>query len=163
MDPLTIMLIISAIGTALSAVGQYRAGQAQKKATEYNAQVAERQATAATQKAAYEEEMRREKGRKLSASQRAAAGATGITMESFSDVFAQTALDTELDALAIRYGGDIESSRYKSEATGQRFAGTQAKKAGILSAGATLLTGAGKAYGTYKTGLNKPREYDWYQ
>ena len=155
-------LIAMLLGTALQAFGAFRAGQAQEKAAEYSAQVAERQATAATQKAAYEEEMRREKGRKLSASQRAAAGATGITMESFSDVFAQTALDTELDALAIRYGGDIESSRYKSEATGQRFAGKQAKKAGILSAGATLLTGAGKAYGTYKTGLNKPKEYDWY-
>ena len=160
MDPITWAIILMSIGTALSAVGMIRSGQAQEKAAEYNAQVAERQATAATQKAAYEEEMRREKGRKLSASQRAAAGATGITMESFSDVFAQTALDTELDALAIRYGGDIESSRYKSEATGQRFTGAQAKKTGILSAGATLLTGAGKAYGTYKTGLNKPREYE---
>ena len=99
-------LIAMLLGTALQAFGTFRAGQAQEKAAEYSAQVAERQATAATQKAAYEEEMRREKGRKLSASQRAAAGATGITMESFSDVFAQTALDTELDALAIRYGGD---------------------------------------------------------
>jgi len=157
MDPFTIIMLI---GMAISALGSYKAGQAQEKAAEYNAQVAERQATAATQKAAYEEEMRREKGRKLSASQRAAAGATGITMESFADVFAQTALDTELDALAIRYGGDIGSSMYRSEATGQRFAGAQAKKAGILSAGATLLTGAGKAFGTYQSGLNKPREYE---
>ena len=157
MDPFTIIMLI---GMAISALGSYKAGQAQEKAAEYNAQVAERQATAATQKAAFEEEMRREKGRKLSASQRAAAGATGITMESFSDVFAQTALDTELDALAIRYGGDIGSSMYRSEATGQRFAGAQAKKAGILSAGATLLTGAATVMGASKSGLNKPREYE---
>ena len=130
MDPLTIMLIISAIGTALSAVGQYRAGQAQKKATEYNAQVAERQATAATQKAAYEEEMRREKGRKLSASQRAAAGATGITMESFSDVFAQTALDTELDALAIRYGGILSLPDISPKRPGKGSRGRKRKRRG---------------------------------
>jgi len=157
---LTAILILLGLGTALSAVGMIRSGQAQEKAAEYNAQVAERQATVATQKAAYEEEMRREKGRKLSASQRAAAGATGVTMESFSDIFAQTALDTELDALAIRYGGDIGSSMYRSEAVGQRFTGTQAKKAGTISAGATLLTGAGKAIGVYQSGLNKPREYE---
>jgi len=163
MDVLALLLTLQRIFTVMQVFSQFRAGQAQEKADEYNAQVAERQATAATQKAAYEEEMRREKGRKLFASQRAAAGGTGNTKEGISDVFAQTAPGTELDAIAIRYGGDIESSRYKSEATGQRFAGAQAKKAGILSAGATLLTGAGKAYGTYKTGLNKPREYDWYQ
>jgi len=154
------MIALLIIGLALSAIGMISSGQAQAKAARYNAQVAERQATAATQKAAYEEEMRREKGRKLSASQRAAAGATGITMESFSDVFAQTALDTELDALAIRYGGDIGSSMYKSEATGQRFTGTQAKKAGTISAGATLLTGAGTVMGAYQSGLNKPREIE---
>jgi len=154
---LTALVILLGLGFALSAVGSIRAGQAQEKAAEYNAQVAERQATAATQKAAFEEEMRREKGRKLSASQRAAAGATGITMESFSDVFAQTALDTELDALAIRYGGDIGASMYKSEAGGLRFTGTQAKKAGTISAGATLLTGAGKTLGAYQFGLKKSK------
>ncbi|MFH2044393.1 MAG: hypothetical protein ABIK92_04525, partial [Pseudomonadota bacterium] len=67
---------------------------------------------------------------------------------------------TELDALAIRYGGDIGSSMYRSEATGQRFTGTQAKKAGAISAGATLLTGAGRVIGASQSGLNKPREYE---
>ena len=153
MDVLALLLTLQRIFTVMQVFSQFRAGQAQEKANEYNAQVAERQATAATQKAAFEEEMRREKGRKLSASQRAAAGAAGITMESFSDVFAQTALDTELDALAIRYGGDIESSRYKSEAEMLRFQGKQAKRTGWITAGTTLLTGAGKQLETYQSGL----------
>ena len=120
-------------GAVLKAVSGFMQAKSGAKAEEYNAQIAERQAMVATQKAAYEEEMRREKGKKLSASQRAAAGATGITMGSFSDVFAQTALDTELDALAIRWGGQVSSGGYLAEAEGHRFAAKRLKTAGWMS------------------------------
>jgi len=148
-------LIATILGTLIQAFSQYQQGRATEAASEYNAQVAERQAQAATQKAAFDETARREKGRKLLATQRAASATTGATIGSFEPLFSQTASDTELDALAIRYGGQIESERSLSQAGLYRYQGKQAKRSGILSAGATLLTGGAKAYGAYKSGLNE--------
>jgi len=122
---------VSGAGTALSAVSQYRAGQAQEEAYKYNAGVAE-------QKGIYEETQSRDKLRKLLSSQKALYAKAGVDMTSGSPLLlmADTAAQGEMEALNIRKG-------YQSEAKMNRYYGNQAKKAGNIKAGSTFLSGLG--------------------
>ena len=130
---LPVLLGVSIAGTALSAVGQYRAGQAASAAHEYSAGIIER-------RSAQEEELSRERLSKLMASQRALYAKAGVDISSGSPllVLAETAAEGEKEALAIRRGG-------KEEATLERYYGKQAKRAGKIGAFSTFLTGMGQA------------------
>lgn len=151
--------------TAVSAVGQIQQGQANKAsaqasaaASEYNAKVNEQNAIAAENKAKYDEQMHREQVRALLSKQRAIIGKSGVTMEG-SPLLAT--LDTvekgELDALAIRYGGKVQSQQYRSGADISRMEssaylakGKSAMTGALFGAGTTLLSGGASAYKTYK-------------
>jgi len=147
-DPVTIIAGISAV---VSAAGSIKAGKDQKAAAEYNAQVDEQNAIAATNKAAYDESIHRDKVKRLLSEQKAIIGASGVDI-SGSPLLAT--IDTiekgELDALAIRYGGEVESQQYTSSATASRLEGQAASTASKYKAGSTLLSGASKSYSTYK-------------
>lgn len=150
-EPTTLTAIAIAAGTAISAYGSYASGRAQKKQAEANAQIAEADAKAAEQKAKYDEDLHRQRVRKILSSQRAAIGSSGVSVEG-SPLLAleETAREGELDALAIRYGGDVSASRSRSEAALSRQEGRSAQRAGYIQAGSTLLTGGARAYGAYK-------------
>jgi hypothetical protein len=67
------------------------------------------------------------------------------------DVAKQSAQAAELDALTIRYEGDVRTKGLLAQAEGDlygartaRVAGKQAARAGMISAGSSLLTGFGK-------------------
>lgn len=119
-------------GTAMSAYGQYRAGQAEEAAYEYSAKVTER-------KAVQEEASARERLRKLMSTQRALYAKAGVDLSSGSPllVLSEQAAEAEKEALTIRRGGQEESAL-------QKYYGTQAGSAGRIGAGATLLTGLGR-------------------
>lgn len=153
-----ISAVATVAGAAVSAIGAIQSGKAQQKAAEYNAQVAEQAALAARQKAAYDEAAhRRELARMLSA-QRAAYGASGVDVSVGTPllVMADTVQEGELDALAIRYGGEVGASRQLSAAQLSRMTGKQARTASYYQAGSSLLTGAASAATAYST-LNKPK------
>ena len=125
---------------AYSADQQRRAGNQQ---ADYNAAVAEEDAKAAKAKAEYDELAHRENVRKILAAQRALYGKSGVSMEgSPLLVMEDTEKQGELDALAIRYGGDVASARSRSEANLARMQGRNnayAAKGGYIQAGSTLL------------------------
>jgi hypothetical protein len=52
-----------------------------------------------------------------------------------------TATQAELDALAIRYGGEVGAARARSAAGLERMYGREKKTAGWIGAGTSLLTG----------------------
>lgn len=139
------MIIAMIAGAVLKAVTGFMEAQSGAKTEEYSAKIAERQANIATMKAAYAEEMSREKGKRLLATQKSVAGASGLTIESFLPTFEQTVKDNELDALAIRWSGEVERGGLLAEAEGHRFAAKQAKRAGYIS----LLTGQGQNAGQF--------------
>ena len=138
--------VISAGAGVYSADAQRRAGNQQ---ADYNAAVAEQDAKAAKAKAEYDEKAHRENVRKILATQRALYGKSGVSMEgSPLLVMEDTQKQGELDALAIRYGGDVASARSRSEANVARMTGRNnayAAKAGYIQAGSTLLSGAAGA------------------
>ncbi len=150
MAPATIAiaaLAMSAVGTGVSALGQYRQGQATEAAQEYNAKVSEANAEAIKAKAAYEEDISRDKLKRLMGTQRALYGKAGVDISSGSPllVLADTAAQGEKEALAIRYGGDVEATQQKNQARLQRLYGKSAYSSGLIGAGSTFFSGMGQA------------------
>jgi hypothetical protein len=92
-------------GALMSAVGALKAGASAEKIGAYNAAATQQQA------AADEATQRRRSGAVL-AQARANAGASGIELSgSPLDVIANSAAEAELDALNIRYGGQVRAER----------------------------------------------------
>lgn len=169
MDPITAFMAMStagkamAVGTAMSAVGAVAGGYAQKsqaeaqaKAAEYNANLTKMQADVERSQSAAREEQQLRRGRQVLGAQRAAIAQAGAGFGgSMADIMEESATAAELDALTMRYEGDLRSKGLLAQAEGDlygaraaRAAGKQAVKAGWISAGASALTG----YGMY----NKP-------
>lgn len=139
---------IAALASAgISAVGAVAQGNSAKAMADYNAQVSENDAAAARAAANYEEGRLRERSARLLSAQRAAIAASGIDLEgSPLAVMEETALEAEMDALAIRQQGSVAAARSMSQAALSRMEGKAAKTASYFQAGASLLNGA-SAYG----------------
>jgi hypothetical protein len=163
-DPITIALIAS---SALSAVGAVQQGNAAKAqgdanaaAARYNANLKEMQASVERQQFGAKEEAQRKRARQVLGAQQAAIAQAGIGFGgSALDITNESELAAELDALTIRYEGDIRSKGLLAQAEMDRysakvseFSGKQAQKAGYLSAGVSLLSGAASV-GSYQAGL----------
>jgi len=134
---------LAAIGTAVSAYGQYAQGQSQKKWAAYNAEVAERDAETATKVAGYEANLQRKQTEELLGRQRASYGKAGVTTEgSPLLLMAETAAEGEMEASMIEWGGKTKAQRFRSEAALSRMKGGMFQRAGYYGAGSTLLTGA---------------------
>lgn len=148
-----ITIAATVISTAVGVYSAYSQGQAQQKAAKYNAKVAQNQAEMARNAAAVREQQHRENVRRLSATQRANAGMSGVTTEgSPLLVMADTLEQAELDAQRIRYGGEVSATGFESQARLSRFQGDQASRAGMIGAGSTLLSGAASAARVYGGG-----------
>ncbi len=131
----------------VGAGGALYAGEQQRKAASYSADIAEQAARAAQAKAAYDEERHRERIRKTLSTIRSLYGKSGVDMTGTPLLaLEETAAQGEMDALAIRYGGDIEAARQRSEAALLKMQGKTAQTSSYFEAGSTLLQGAGKAY-----------------
>lgn len=139
-----IAAIIAAVVTAATTI---YASHEQSKAADYNAKVADVEAENARNKAAYEEQAHRENLKRILSSQQALYGKAGVDMSGTPLlVMEETAKQGELDALAIRYGGDVAAARARSEANLYKMKSSSAKSTGYMAAGSSLLTGASKAY-----------------
>jgi hypothetical protein len=143
----TAAIVATVASTAVTAYASYQQGQAQQAASEYNAQVAEHQATLARQAAAIREEQQREHDRRLMARARAIYGVSGVSALEGSPLFVQldNARQAELNALRLRYGGEVQATGFLSQAGLDRFLGETAATQATIGAGATLLSGFGSA------------------
>ncbi len=110
MDPFTIAAVVGGIGTAVSAVGQYSAMQAQAAQAKYKADLDRRNAAIVRNETqAAVEDKQRENQRVLGAV-RAAYGNSGFDMAgSPLDVLQDQAAELALDTERIKYKGDIQA------------------------------------------------------
>lgn len=133
--------LITSVASGFSALEQ---GRQQSAALEYNAQVARQQARAEIERARLEESQFRRRARQVQGAQRAAMGASGAVVGSgsFGDIIADDAIQAELGALAIRYGGQQQARFYSQQAQLDRRRAASSRQTGILRAGTSLLTGA---------------------
>lgn len=147
MDPTT-MIILTGISTAFTALSFISQGAQAKSMASFNAAMQEREAKRVKDVAAVEEAEARRRTKRLISSQIAATGASGTTMEGAPILLnAEAAEDGELDALGIRYAGDVESINRIAEASRQRFEGDVRRTTSFLKAGSALLSGAAQIGG----------------
>lgn len=145
-----IALAAVAVGTAVTAYGQYQTGQNAKKAASFNAAMMERNAQAARDQARQDSILADREGRRRLGSINAARGASGVGIEgSALDVLEESAANVELDRQTILYRGELRAIGYEDSGALERMKGRHAAEAGYFSAASTLLLGGGKATGMY--------------
>jgi hypothetical protein len=165
-DP-TIITAISVIGTGLRAFGQLQAGRAASQEAEFKSRIASNNAIIAGQNAQAELDKgraeRRDKQRETSQRiglQRAQLAAQGfdVSQGSSIDILGDTAALGEFDALRIDADANnrarnfqFQQDNFNAEANLGSFASKNAKKAGLISAGGTLLGGGARAGATFLT------------
>ena len=127
----TVGSVLSTVGTVVGAVGAIQGGKADASAAQFNADAARREA--ASKEAAQRAQAQRQLG-----SIRAGVSKSGATMEGTPlAVLSESAANAEIDALNTQYSGQREAALYESR-------GRNARTAGYLRAGTSLLTGAGR-------------------
>lgn len=135
-----------AISTGIKVISQLRAGEAASVASKARASSLEENAILARRQAAEEERRFRIAAKKRIGTLRANIGGSGVTIEgSPLDVLEESAVNSELDALTIRHGGEVTARGFLNKATLTRFAGKTARESARLSAVGTLIKGAGAA------------------
>jgi hypothetical protein len=142
--------LMAAAMVTTAAAGAY-AADTQKKAGEYQAQVAEQNANLDEHRAnqvatigAIEEERKRAQVRQMAGTQRANLAAQGIDLQSGTalDIIDETYTFGEVDALTIRANAMQEAWGYKTSATNERNSGRMAKWSGKRQATGTYLSTA---------------------
>jgi hypothetical protein len=103
----------------------------------------------------WDETISRESSRERISKMIASYAKSGVVLDEGSPllVMADSAAKAEKDALAIRWGGDVDYTQAINEANLMRFYGKNAAKTGRTQAGVTMLQGignAGMAYGQGK-------------
>ena len=147
-------VVAAVAGAGLSAYSSYQQGQTAKAAAEYNQEMQVRAAKDATARGAIAAAEHRDKVRRLIGEQAASFGASGVSLASGTPlkIMEETAGLGELDALRILNNAQREAAGYSAQSVLTDYEGKQAKKAGTISAGASLLSGASSAYYGYKKG-----------
>lgn len=156
-EPIIIAAVIAAAGTATTAYVASESAKEQGKQAQYdaefNAEMQEQNAGIAREQAGAEEAQVRRRTRLLMSRQRAAVAESGQSLTgSALDVYQQSAAEAELDALNVRYRGELEARGLLSDAnlqrqqgaTARRFANSEAKGikvGGAINTGAALLGG----------------------
>ena len=145
MPAVVLLGIAAAAGTGIQVAGQIKAGNAAKKAGDFNAAVSELQAKDALARGRTDEQRFRQGVRALIGSQRAGFAAQGVDVGvgSALDVQADAAFLGELDALTIRNNAQREAWGYRIEAENYRMGGQQARTASRWNAVGTVLGTAG--------------------
>jgi hypothetical protein len=157
-------------GAGVSAYGMIQQGKAQRRESEYQAQVDENNAITTGYAAIQEQrnaqieadQLRGVRDRALG-SQRAAAAASGLTISgSVIDVMNDSAIEAEKEIQMSIYRGNIAAQNRRGEADNlrqraklTRMSGRNAQRTSFYQAGGTLLSGAasaGAGYASFKKG-----------
>lgn len=129
----TVGSIAGAVGTGISVIGAIQGGKAESQAAQYNADSARAEAQA-------RENAQRAQAQRQLGMIRANVSKSGATMEGTPlAVLSESAANAEIDALNTRYSGQRESALYSAR-------GQNARTAGYMRAGTSLLSSAGKYF-----------------
>lgn len=136
------------ITAAVGAVGAIQQGQQARATADYNARQEQIGADVTRRQAAAREELQRKEARKFLGRQRAAIAESGTGFGgSARDIAVDSALDAELDALNIRYQGELEARGLSEQAKLTRLEGRQRAGQYGLKAFGSVLGGIAQGYG----------------
>jgi uncharacterized protein involved in type VI secretion and phage assembly len=174
--------------TAVTAIGQVSAANAQAEQlraeadiANYNSKIADDNARRELEAASLEEQLQRQKVRRTIGAGNVARAKSGVAATG-SSILVQddSIIQGELDSLLIRHKGQLASNNYKSQSAIFKMQTSQlksqaknTKKAGVISAFGTILGGAAGAYGmgggivssgaTGGSGMSIPIDYSGYK
>lgn len=135
------------IATSLQTFGAFKTGIDQSNALRSNAQSYAAEGQIAARQGSEQEAQTRRQGSLALGREAAAAGTAGAGYGgSAGRSIAQSALNTELDALNIRYKSQMQKWAYGAQAQNLQDEAKTARTGGFLRAGAQLLTGFSKSY-----------------
>ena len=158
-DPVTLMLVagsIQAAGAIAEGNAQSAQFNSQAQAASYNASIQRNQASAVAQQTAAREDLQRKQSRQVFGKQIAAGAESGvsITTGSASDLFRSSLYDAEMDALNVRYEGEMNRVGLLNQASLSDWEGSvakrnakTAKRSGYIKAAASMAGAAAGAYG----------------
>lgn len=151
--------IASGVVGAIGAIQQGNAAAASEnsaaQAARYNAEMDRQRAVMALQQGNAQEEASRRESRAKMGNLRAGLAENGIGLDSGTgaDLVQESSLNSELDALNIRYNAQINARGYNEQAKlndysaeAARGRAKTARTAGFLGAAGSILTGAGGYY-----------------
>jgi len=141
----------SVIGTGITAIGQAKAGASANAVAQRNAQIQMRDAQIAKQNAEFNARINEKQTDQRRRAMIAKQGASGVEVGDGTNLLAlaeQEFID-DMNAQLIRRGGAIESQGLQDQAVLTSASGTASRSAGLTGAGASLLTGLGKAGQNY--------------
>ena len=136
---------ILVIGTAISALSAIQQGSYQRQVAQYNARVAENRKIALQQQADLDVKRHRERVKRVKASQQVAFLKSGVQLSGTPvDVITDTEARGLLDEKIIRFNAAQGIAAAETEAALSVAEGEQAFQSGLIDAGTSILSGAGK-------------------
>lgn len=156
--------VIAAVASVVGGVVQYFSNQRQadaaKRQGEQQAAAAEANAAAARAAAGLEEYKHRYRLGYMLGEQQAKFGKAGVVNEGTPlAVMEETAYQSELDAMAIKFGGDVAVQRNLAQAQAYRSAGDTMAQSYQAQAGTSLLTGFSTGLGQAVGGWDAWKQY----
>lgn len=146
-----ITAVAAAAGAGVSAYSADQAGDRAKEAADVNEKNAKAQAHVALQNGAIEAADKKEKARRIAATQAEAASAAGLRIDSGTPLalLTETAGLGEYDAQVVRNNAQKQAYGYLAQGGVYRMQGEAAASAGKLNAAGTFLGGVASAAGSY--------------
>lgn len=134
-------------GTVASVAAAGAGAIAANQSAQYNAQVANNNAQAALDQAKYANSLKQIQLEKTLGTERAAAGASGVTGQSQEDVEYNSLVMGKYDQLATTYEAKVQATRSQSEAQLDSLSGSNALTSGAVTALGAAASGGAKVYG----------------
>lgn len=149
-------LVATGVGTAVSLYGQDTQAKQAEANAEFQADQAEADAKAAQAEATLEAERIRKAAKQQRGAAVAAAAASGVDVSSPTAIKIDDTIteNAEEDAVLTILQGKDRAARMQQQAQADRIAGANARTAGRINQGATLLSGAASMA---NTGMNWKR------
>lgn len=148
----------SYIGMAMTAISAISQASSEKNSANYNAKIADQNATAARLAADANAKRQKVNAEKSIGSMEAAFSASGVSSNEGSaiDVMAESARNAELDYQTIKHGGELQALGYENTARLERSRASNAMSKGYMSAAGSLIGGASKAFSSFGSSASLP-------
>lgn len=145
-------------GTVMSVIGALNQASAKSSAADYNAAMAERNATIARQQGEADMLQAQRVNAMRLGSIKAGYGSSGLTLEgSPLDVLESSAAQAKLDEQNIMYGANLRAQGFSESANLYRSQASQARSGGLFDAAGKAILGGARAYESWRgTGTPVP-------
>ena len=137
---------VGLFASGASAIGQKQAGDDAAFQAETNAMIHRQEGKVAEQQSLTAEGTQRQNAREFLGRQAASFAEAGVSGGSAARVMNQSAINAELDALNVRYRGQLTKFGYDYNSQSALAEGSARQKNSNLAAGGTLLKGVSSYY-----------------